>query len=472
MVVGELAQERNVVIIGGGPGGYHAAIRAAQLGLSVTLVEKLNLGGVCLNEGCIPSKVFTTSAKKYSDLSNFHDFGIELEDFKLNLMQLHQYKNKVVAQLRSGVEALCKANKVDVVNGTAYFISEEKIGVESGHQFDVYKFKNAIIAAGASLHKSAVTDSELILDERTIYSLEKIPDHLIVYGSDYISIEVAMVFQQLGAKVSICLQEEDFKLDTSINRELTRMLKKAKIKIYKGSKLRSVRGDNEVAQVTIEMKNGEVTLEGSHCFVSREKKPNIEGLGIDRLPIQCDQDGFIMTNSKCQTSVPHILAIGDVTTTHKLAVIAIKQGKVAAEVIAGMNSEYDDIHIPTVIHANPPIATVGLTEEQAKFEYKEIKVSQAPIQSNGFASVIGNKDGFIKTISDAESGIIVGVHMMGHGAIELLSTSIIGLEMVAREEDFSFPYYAHPSINESLLESVEGLNGKAIHLPPKSKQLV
>ncbi|KAA0550068.1 dihydrolipoyl dehydrogenase [Bacillus sp. BGMRC 2118] len=469
MVVGELAQERDVVILGGGPGGYHAAIRASQLGLSVTLVEKTNLGGVCLNEGCIPSKVFTTSAKKYSELRDMHEFGIELEQFNMNLLQLHQYKEKVIMQLRKGVEALCKANKVEVVSGTGYFISEEKIGVESGHQFDVYKFKNAIIATGAMLNKNDIPHSNRVLDERTIYSLNEVPDHLIVYGSDYISIEVAMTFQQLGAKVSFCLPEEDFQLDFSINRELSRLLKKSKIKLYKGNRLRGISEDQDLIQMTIEMKNGEVTLEGSHCFISHEKKPNVEELGINRLSIQCNQEGFIITNTKCQTSLPHILAIGDVTSSDKLAVIAIKQGKVAAEVIAGINSELDEFHIPTVIHANPPIAYVGLTEEQAKKEYEEIRVSQAPLQSNGFASVVGQRDGFVKVISDAKSEMIVGIHMIGYGAIELLSTSTIGMEMAAREEDFSFPYYAHPSINESLLESVEGLKGKAVHLPPKPK---
>lgn len=469
MVVGELAQERDVVILGGGPGGYHAAIRAAQLGLSVTLVEKENLGGVCLNEGCIPSKVFTTSAKKYSDLNNFQDFGIELENYKMNILQLQHNKNKVISKLRSGVEALCKANKVEVVKGTGYFISEEKIGVECGHQFDVYKFKNAIIATGASLSKQNDSESFIIFDERTIFSLETVPDHLIVYGSDYISIEVAMCFHQLGAKVSLCLPEEDFSLDSSINRELSRLFKKSKIKIYKNSILRQISVDNDVALVALETNNGVVTIEASHCFISHEKKPNIGGLGIERLNIQCDSNGFIMTNSKCQTSLPHILAIGDVSDSPKLAVIAIKQGKVAAEVIAGIESEYQEILIPTVIHSNPPIACVGLTEEDAKNEYNEIKISQFPLQSNGYAGVIGQKDGFVKTISDAETGIIVGVHMMGHGAIELLSTSVISLEMVAREEDFSYPYCAHPSVNESLLESVEGLNGKAVHIPPKQK---
>jgi dihydrolipoamide dehydrogenase len=471
MVVGELAQERDVVIIGGGPGGYHAAIRAAQLGLSVTLIEKNKLGGVCLNEGCIPSKVFTNSSKRYSELKGFNDFGIELTEYSMNLSKLLQYKEKVIQQLRSGVEALCKVNKIEVIHGTGYFLSEEKIAVESGHQYEVYKFKHAIIATGVSLEDPALgTDS--FLNERSIFSLDHIPEHLIVVGSDYISIEVAMCFQAFGSKVTICLPNEDFPVDISINKELKRLLKRSRVQIYRECELLDVKHNDLFTTVCLQTANGEVSIEGSHCFVSNNKRPNVEGLGIDRLGIkQSTEGGYIVTNERCQTSIPHIYAIGDVTTGPKLAVYAIKQGKVAAEVIAGKPSEFNEVFVPTVIHSNPPIASIGLTEKQALTDYSELSISQFPFQSNGYAAVSNQKDGFIKTIADKETGLLLGIHIMGHGAIELITSGVIGLEMVAREEDFTFPYYPHPSLNENLLESVEGLAGKAIHLPPKQKTI-
>jgi dihydrolipoamide dehydrogenase len=471
MVVGELAQERDVVIIGGGPGGYHAAIRASQLGLSVTLVEKNKIGGVCLNEGCIPSKIFTTSSKMYGELKGVNDFGIELSNYSMNLSKLLAYKETVMNQLRSGVEALCKTNKIEVIYGTGYFLSEEKIGVESGHQYDVYKFKHAIIATGTSLKRNKTLQTTSVLDERSIFTLGDIPEHLIVYGSDYISLEVAVCFHSFGAKVSICFPDADFPLDSSINRELKRLLKKSKIQVYKECELLDITNQERKTTITLNSKNGQISLEGSHCFVSHEKKPNIEGLGIDRLAIKQSSDGgYIETNQYCQTSIPHIYAIGDVTTSPKLAVVAIKQGKVAAEAIGGLTSEYDEVHIPTIIHADPPIATVGLTEEEARKEYSEISVSQFPFHTNGYATVMNQKDGFTKVISDQKTGLILGIHIIGHGSIELISSGIIGMEMVARDEDFAFPYYPHPSLNESLLESIEGLGWKSVHLSPQKQK--
>ncbi|MFZ3588799.1 dihydrolipoyl dehydrogenase [Bacillus sp. DJP31] len=470
MVVGELAQERDLVIIGGGPGGYHAAIRAAQLGLSVTLVEKNELGGVCLNEGCIPSKILTSSSQKYAELSRLSDVGIEISDHRFNLAKLQQYKQNVVKQLRAGVEALCKANKIELIYGTGYFIAEDKLGVENGHQYDVYKFKDAIIATGCSGKLNKTFNQECIVNEKTIFSLEEIPDHLIVVGSDYISIEIAMCFQALGAKVTLCLQESDFQFDSSINSELTRLCKKMKIQVYKDCKIEDVSKLEEKVYVTFQNKQDRLSIEGSHCFVSNEKQANINDLGIQRFNLLLSSDGFIEIDQQCQTSLPHIYAIGDVTNGRKLAVTAIKQGKVAAEVIAGLASVYNEVLIPTVIHSNPPIGCVGLTEEEAKEEYQSVSVSKFPFHANGYAAVTNQKDGFVKVISDADSGLILGVHIIGSGAIELISSGVIGLEMVVREEDFSFPYYPHPSLNESLLETIEGLSGKSIHLPPQKQK--
>ncbi len=471
MVVGELAQERDVIIIGGGPGGYHAAIRAAQLGLSVTLVEKNVLGGVCLNEGCIPSKIFTSSSRKYAELSGLFDMGIEMTDYRFNVAKLQQYKQSVVNQLRAGVEALCKTNKIELIYGNGYFLSEDKLGVENGHQYDVYKFKDAIIATGCSQRMEPTLQQEHVLNEKNIFSLEEIPEHLVVVGSDYISIEIAMCFHALGAKVTLCIQESDFQFDSSINKELTRLCKKIKLQVYKDCKLEDVSKQEEHVILKLQNKQDRLSIEGSHCFVSNEKQANIADLGIQRLNILLSSDGFIEVDQQCRTSLPHIFAIGDVTNGRKLAVTAIKQGKVAAEVIGGLSSVYNEVLIPTVIHSNPPIGFVGLTEEEAKEEYRSVSVSQFPLNANGYASVTNQKDGFVKVVSDSNSGLILGFHIIGAGAIELISSGVIGLEMVAREEEFTFPDYPHPSLNESLLETIEGLSGKSIHLPPQKQKV-
>jgi dihydrolipoamide dehydrogenase len=475
MVVGELAHERDVIIIGGGPGGYNAAIRAAQLGLSVTLIEKDQLGGVCLNKGCIPSKVFAHAAQKMGEIKHLEELGIALSASPFNIGKLQNYKANIIRQLQQGVEALCKANKIEVMKGKASFLSDDRIGVETDYAFDVYRFHYAIIATGASFVPPThiKIDHKRILNAQSIYSIETVPEHLIVYGSDYVALETAMSFQAFGSTVSVILddEKEDFDFDQSINRELQRLFKKAKIKIYKKSKVRSAESSLEAVKAVLETAEGEtVTIEGSHFFVSCRTKANIEELGIERLPIKLTEQGFIEVNQKGQTSLSNIFAVGDVTEGPALAVKAIKQGKVAAETIAGVHSEVDLRFIPTIVHTIPPIASIGLTEEEARQQCDGVRIGQFPLTANGYASIIGQKEGFVKVITDAKTDLVVGVHMMGAGAVELISSGMIGLENVTRDEDIKFPFYPHPSINEGLLEAVEALKAEAIHLPPNKQQ--
>jgi dihydrolipoamide dehydrogenase len=475
MVVGELAHERNIVIIGGGPGGYHAAIRAAQLGLSVTLIEKDHLGGVCLNKGCIPSKVFAHAAQKMAETKHLEELGVAFSTSSFHIGKLQNYKAKIIQQLRQGVEALCKANKIEVIKGKASFLSDDRIGVETDYAFDVYRFHYAIIATGAALVPPAhiKIDHERILNAQSIYSLETLPKHLIVYGSDYIALETTMSFHAFGSTVSLIFDggKEDFNFDQSINRELQRLFKKAKIKVYKKSKIRSVQSTLDTVKTVVDIGEDEtITIEGSHLFVSCGTKANIEELGIERLPIKLTEKGFIEVNHQGQTSLPNIFAVGDVTGGAALAVKAIKQGKVAAEAIAGVSSETDLTFMPTIVHAIPPIASAGLTEEEARRQYGDIRIGQFPLSSNGYASIIGQKDGFVKVITDAKTDLVLGIHMIGAGAVELISSGAIALESVARDEDIKFPLYPHPSINEALLEGVEALKAQAIHLPPNKQQ--
>lgn len=471
MVVGELTQERDLIVIGGGPGGYHAAIRAAQLGLQVTLIEKGELGGVCLNEGCIPSKVHTAAAQQYNQLSSASKMGIETKQSTFHMATLQQYKESTIRQLKQGIEALCKANQVELIKGEATFISSEKIGVECGHQYDTYSFNHAIIATGG--HKKPllnVRDNHLTVT--SIWKLEELPTELILYGNDDITLEAAMSFRKLGAEVTIILPENqsDFTFDISINKELTRQLKKQKIKVIKGVSVEDAQLSNEGWK--IELKNGEAqaqTLFGSHFFVAAEEMVSDHHLGLDRAGILVTDNGFIAINEVCQTNKRHIYAVGDITAGPALAVKAIKQGKVAAESIAGLSVEVDLTNIPRVLHTIPPIASVGLTEVEARDKAYEIKIGEASLKASGYASILGQKDGFVKTISEKGTDLLLGVHMMGTGAIELISSSSFALEMIAREEDLLFPLYPHPSMNESLLESVEDLANKAIHKPPTAK---
>ncbi|HSO57347.1 MAG TPA: FAD-dependent oxidoreductase, partial [Paenisporosarcina sp.] len=287
MVVGEISQQRNLIIIGGGPGGYSAAIRGAQLGLSVTLIEQAYLGGVCLNKGCIPSKVFTHAATKRSETHHLQDLGIGSGDDTLNFKKLLTYKDKVIDGLRAGVESLCKDNKIEIISGKATFLGVDRIGVENGHQFDIFEFDQVIIATGSSpmMPPGLKEKGKRILLSHEIFELEEIPQHLIVSGQDYISLEVASSFAALGSKVTILFEDNGETFDESINKELNRLFKRRKITVHKNVQIISTNEmDTEIA-LSIHNKNGEDTIKGTHLFVPGIRKPNVESLGINRIGI-------------------------------------------------------------------------------------------------------------------------------------------------------------------------------------------
>ncbi len=472
MVVGEITEEKDIIVIGGGPGGYHAAIRAASLGRQVTLIEREDLGGTCLNKGCIPSKVFTHFAQELKKTKHLKEMGMQFGGLETNLSSLQQYKNKKITQLRSGVESLCKANQVEIIKGSASFLSESRVGVENGHEFTLLNFKEAIVATGGDFHyqDEIEFDDACVLKERDVYRLEEVPEELIVYGTDYISLEIASVFSIIGSRVTLLLSEE-FAFDSAITKELFRQLKKQKINVIKNSILRSAGERDGHVIVNLEKETGEtVSIEGSHFVVSGQVKPNLTDIGLDRLRVELTEEGYIQTDREGRTSIPHIWAIGDATEGPSLAVKAIKQGKVAAEAMAGLRVEVDLQFVPMVVQMSPPIAYAGMTEEEARAEGYSVAVSENPVRGNGYAQLIDEKDGFVKVVSDSETDLILGIHIIGMGAAELITSGVLGLEMAARDEDFRFPLYPHPSMNESLLEAVEGLKGDAVHMPPRTKE--
>ncbi|WP_404441981.1 FAD-dependent oxidoreductase [Sutcliffiella horikoshii] len=470
MVVGELTQERDVIVIGGGPGGYHSAIRAAQLGRQVTIIEKNKLGGVCLNEGCIPSKIHTAAAQSFQRMETFQQLGLDTSGVTFDLPSLQEHKKKVVEQLLQGVVALCKANKIEIITGEASFISASKIGVENGHQYDTFTFKDAIIASGCS-KKPIAEIHHHSLTPTSIWNLEKLPSELILYGNDDFTLEAATTFNSLGSKVTLILPpgQHEFTFEPAINKELQRQLKKQKIKLYKTDTTPKFRFDENQWEVAFDHgKNESVVLESSHLYCAEERNPVTESLGLQRAGIHLCEEGFIKINEACRTNIASIYAIGDITEGPALAVKAIKQGKVAAENIAGHHSEFDLTFLPRIVQTIPPIATVGMTETVAIENGFEVKVGESTLQTNGYASILGQKEGFTKTVTDSKSDLVLGIHIMGAQAVEMISTGTIALEMVARQEDMLFPSYPHPSVSESMWESVEDLEGIAIHKVPRA----
>lgn len=478
MVVGEIIQERQLVIIGGGPGGYNAAIRAVQLGLEVTLIEKGSLGGVCLSHGCIPSKFHAKAASILAEMESLSSFGISanLEGFQIS--ELLKNQAGIIAGLQKGVEALCKANKIEVINAEASILPGNRIGIDHGDSYEMFRYEKLIISTGAKpkIPKGVNTDSERILSSHEIYHLDVVPEHLLIYGADYIALEAASTFRAYGADVTLILDEgkTDFPFDKTINKELHRIMKKSKIKVIKGQELIAVTEVNSGVQVSCKNDTDEViTVEGSHLLVSCGAEPNSRALGLEGIGVDITGDGFIIVNECSETSLEGVYAVGDVSIGPSLAVKAIKQGKIAAEHCAGKSVELNLNTIPTIIHGHTPIATVGLTEEEAVSDGYEVVIGDFPLAGNGFASLSGNKNGLVKIVMEKETELILGIHMIGAGAVELIGQGILALEMVARAEDLATIYYPHPSLNEGWLEAVESLTGKAIHIPPaKQKELL
>jgi dihydrolipoamide dehydrogenase len=472
MVVGDFATKRQLVIIGGGPGGYHAAIRAAQLGLEVTLIEKEKLGGVCLHKGCIPSKSLTQTAASFSGLSQFKQMGISVPDASFEYETFSNYYSSVVTGLQKGVEALIKANKIEHLTGSASFMSGERIGMDSGHHFEMYEFEHALIATGSSpLLPGEAKLSNRIMTPHTLWELNVLPASLVVYGEDYFALEAAMAYKQLGSEVTLITPVDGFNLDSSIEKELLRVLKKNKVKVFKNHQWESAEETADAVTVALTKDAEEnVSIEASHVLYAAGYPPNVDGLGLEAINVERDENGFIVVNEHSQTSVSNIYAAGDCTIGIKLASKAIKQGKTAAEHISGLSSAFNLSLVPHVVHTNPPIATVGLTEEQAKSEGYEVKTGQFSMSGNGFASILGQKEGLSKMVIDAKTDVILGIHMMGAGAVDMIQAGTYALEMVAREEDLAYPVYAHPALNEAWLEAIESVSGKAIHVPPARKK--
>ncbi|MBH0154915.1 dihydrolipoyl dehydrogenase [Fictibacillus sp. 5RED26] len=472
MVVGDFATKRQLVIIGGGPGGYHAAIRAAQLGMEVTLIEKEKLGGVCLHKGCIPSKSLTQSASNFSSLSQFKNMGISVSEASFEYDTFSNYYSSVVTGLQKGVEALIKANKIEHLTGTASFMSSERIGIDSGHHFEMYEFEHALIATGSlPLLPEQATLSNRLVTPHTLWELRELPGSLFIYGDDYFALEAAMAYKQLGSDVTIAIPSDGFGLDASIEKELQRVLKKNKIKVFKNHLWESAEEMSDSVTVTL-IKDGDekVSVETSHVLYAAGYSPNVDSLGLEAISIERDENGFIIINEHSQSSVSNIYAAGDCTIGMKLASKAIKQGKTAAEHMTGLQSMFNLSLVPYVVHTNPPIASVGMTEEQARAEGYEVKTGQFSMSGNGFASILGQKEGLSKIVIDSKSDVVLGIHMMGAGAAEMIQAGTFALEMVAREEDLSYPVYAHPALNEAWLEAIENASGKAIHVPPARKK--
>ncbi len=466
MVVGDFPIETDTIVIGAGPGGYVAAIRAAQLGQSVTLVEKGNVGGVCLNVGCIPSKAMISSAHRYQEAQNSEDMGVITEGVKLDFTKVQEFKDSVVNKLVGGVDMLLKGNKVNVVKGEAYFVDDSKLKVMDDKQSQTYEFKNAIIATGSRpIEIPGFKFGGRILDSTGALALEEAPKKLIVIGGGYIGTELGSAYANFGTEVTILEGTPD--ILGGFEKQMTQLVKKnlksKNATIVTKAMAKSAEETDNGVKVTYEAKDETHEVEADYVLVTVGRRPNTDELGLEELGIKMTDRGLIEVDKQSRSSVSNIYAIGDIVDGLPLAHKASYEGKVAAEAIAGEKSEVDYIAMPAVCFTEPELATVGYNEKQAKEKDIEVVTGKFPFQANGRALGLNKTDGFVKVVARKEDGLVIGAQVAGNGASDIISELGLAVETGMTLEDIALTIHAHPTLGEIPMEAAEVALGRPIH---------
>jgi len=455
-------------VIGSGPGGYVAAIRLGELGKETILIERENLGGVCLNIGCIPSKALIRVAKLKQRIEAAKQIGIEVSGINVDFAKVQTWKQGVVDRLVSGIDYLLKGNNVRVIKGTAKFTGPHELEVTTVNGAESIEAKDVIIATGSRYFDLPAFkfNGTTIISSTEALSLKQVPKHLAVIGGGVSGLEMGTMYAQLGCEVIVIEMLDQLLPGTDIDlvRVVERSLRRLGIEYHVKSKANSYR-DGKVYATLEDGREG--TFEAEKVLVTVGRRPNSDGIGLETTGVQTDSHGFIQVNKKMQTNVPGVYAIGDVVGPPMLAHKASKEGIVAAEVIGGMNSEADFHVIPGVIFTDPEIATAGLTESQAKENGYDPIVGKFPFTALGRAVLGGETEGFSKIVADKTSNLVLGVHIVGPEASDLISEAALAIEMGATLEDIGFTVHPHPTLPESLMEAAEAAKGKAIHILQK-----
>ena len=463
----------DVIVIGSGPGGYVAAIRAAQLGMKTALVEKYaTLGGTCLNVGCIPSKALLDSSEHYHNAAHtFTTHGIDMKGLAVNLPQMIARKDEVVTQNVDGIQFLMKKNKVDVHHGLGSFVDAHTVKVtkEDGSATDI-QGKNIIIATGskpASLPFISV-DKKRIITSTEALKMKEIPKHLIVIGGGVIGMELGSVYGRLGSKVSVVEYMDSIipTMDKSLGKELQKSLKKIGFEFYLQHKVTGVENRGKEVVVKTENAKGEtLEIKGDYVLVSIGRKPYTEGLNAAAAGVLLSDRGQIQVNEHLQTAVPHIYAIGDVVKGAMLAHKAEEEGVFVAETIAGQKPHINYLLIPGVVYTWPEVAAVGYTEEQLKEQGRGYKVGKFPFLASGRARASMDTDGMVKVLADATTDEILGVHMIGPRTADMIAEAVVAMEFRASAEDIARMSHAHPTYTEVFKEAcLAATANRALHI--------
>lgn len=471
MVVGDASLDIDVLVIGAGPGGYVAAIRAAQLGKSVLIVDKSEWGGVCLNRGCIPSKALISAAHNYETMSHSESMGISAEGVKVDFGKVQEWKNSVVKKLTGGVSSLLKGNKVQMFQGEAMFINEHEARVFNEHEAPRYRFKHCIIATGSRpIELKPFPFGGRILSSTEALQLKEIPKSMVVIGGGYIGIELGQTFAKFGTKVTVLEGSETILpgFEKDLSKLVAKNLKKLNVEIYTEAMAQSSEQTDKDVTVTFTVKGEEKKVTADYVLVTVGRRPNTDGeLGLDLINVKMTERGLIEVDKQGRTSIPHIFAIGDIVPGAALAHKASYEGKVAAEAIAGMPSEVDYKAIPAVVFSDPEIASVGLNETEAKAKGINVATGKFPYAANGRALSLNATDGFVKVVANKDTGIVLGCQIVGPEASNLIAELGLAIEMGAALEDIALTIHAHPTLGEIVMEAVEGALGHPIHMMGK-----
>ena len=454
----------DIIVLGSGPGGYVTAIRASQLGFKTAIVEKESLGGVCLNWGCIPTKALLKSAQVFEYLKHAEDYGLKVEGADKDFDAVVKRSRGVAEGMSKGVQFLMKKNKIDVIEGFGKLKPGKKVDVDGTE----YSADNIIIATGARSRElpSLPQDGKKIIGYREAMTLKEQPKKMIVVGSGAIGCEFGSFYNAMGTEVTIVEYMPNIVPveDEEVSKQFERSLKKAGINIMTGSSVESVDTSGDGVVATVKTKKGEEKLEADIVLSAVGIKTNIEGIGLEDVGIITDKDKVIV-NDWYQTNMPGYYAIGDVTPGPALAHVASAEGIICVEKLAGMHVEkLDYCNIPGCTYASPEIASVGMTEKQAKEAGYELKIGKFPFSASGKASAAGNKDGFVKVIFDAKYGEWLGCHMIGAGVTDMIAEAVLGRKLETTGHEVLKAVHPHPTMSEAVMEAVAAAYDEVIHL--------
>lgn len=460
----------DIIVIGSGPGGYVTAIRAAQLGFKTAIVEKEKLGGICLNWGCIPTKALLKSAHVFNYLKHAEDYGLnKVDNPGFDFSNVIQRSRGVASKMSNGIQFLMRKNKIDVIEGTAKVAKGKKISVtDKDGKVSEYRANHVIIATGARSRQlpNLPQDGKKVIGYREALTLPKLPKSMIVVGSGAIGVEFADFYNTMGTEVTIVEFMPNIVPveDEEISKQLEKSLKKSGIKIMTNSSVESLDTAGEGVKAKVKTAKGEVTLEAEIVLSAVGITPNVENIGLEEVGIQTDK-GRILVNEWYETSVPGYYAIGDVIPTQALAHVASAEGITCVEKIKGMHVEPINYgNIPGCTYCHPEVASVGLTEKQAKEKGYDIKVGKFPLSASGKATANGNTDGFIKVIFDAKYGEWLGCHMIGEGVTDMVAEAVVARKLETTGHEIIKSIHPHPTISEAIMEAVAAAYDEVIHI--------